>query len=629
MPPIAYTCPKCRAVMRTANPVPAGKSIRCLRCKNVFAPGRPAAASPGAAAAAPMRPPSPPIQRGRPSAPGIPQRQLRKSRRIGFLACCLLLLGAVLGGGYFLWSSYGHTMLAQLGLSSSNPTRTEVAKASTSKENTGDSTSKQNTGGSASKENTGSPAVTRQEAAPLDALAYIPGESNLIAGIGLGTLLARPAVAALLEPALKQDPDMKMFQDIEKATGVGFKDMCDQTIAGMKIPLGPAAAAGPEHITAVYLSKSPFKPEQLIPVVSDGPARKINGQEWYPSKRSPPFTWVSVPNKRLLVFTNVPEDRLATVFTGDGRKPLLDPEAVKLVRRVDKSQLWVAVPIDEAARKELEKNLQPLQETIPPDLKPAFDALLTARGLAMWGGIQGGQVKLTLGVACADSKGARDATASLQGAWEKMGKPALDAAQVKDVVENLPPYLQTTVKELVGNIQIKQEDTLVQLGLQVSAEPLETLAREAMANPAMLAEAFKPAPPGTINLNKEKAELLKLTGELRSKNQLPAHKPNQKLDQAALAYAQKMAKQGKLDPVVDVQLVANNAQVAGYQFQVLNAAIAGGPEVTAQGVMKVWNDTKDVLQLILDKQFDEIGVGVARDEKGATYYVQVYATPQK
>jgi predicted Zn finger-like uncharacterized protein len=611
MPAVSYTCPKCRAVMKAANALPAGKAIRCPRCNHVFA-SSPPAASAGPVVSPAKRPAAPPIQRSRPSAPGVPQRNAGFSRRFAIRAGVLLLFVILLGaGGYFLWSSYGSSVLSQLGMKASSATQSEVAERDTSKEPSAAT----------------SPA-SQPVAAPLEALAYIPAESTVIAGVRLGSLLARPAIAALVEPVLKQDPDMKMFQEIEKATGLNFKDICDQSLIGVKLPLGPAARAGPEHVTAVYASKSPFAPEKLIPIISDGPARKINGRDWYPSKKSPPFTWVHVPSNRLLIFTNVPEDRLAVVFSGDGRKPLLDAEAVQLVRPLEKSQLWVVAPLDEAARQEIDKTLQPLQSAVPPDLKPAFDALRMAKALAVWGGVEGAQAKLNIGVVCADSKAALAATASLQDIWNKYGKKVLDEGPAKEMVENWPPYLQGLVKEYVGNAQFKQQDSMVQLALQVSVEPLETLIKEAITNPAF-ADSLKPPPPGTVNLNRERAELAKLTGELRTKNQQPAHKPNRKLDQAALAYAQKMAKQGKVDEVVDVQFVADNAQAAGYQFLALNASAAGGPAVTAQAVMKLWTDSKDAQQLMLDKQYQEIGVGVARDDKGALYYVQVYATHQK
>lgn len=36
--PTTYKCPQCSATLRLANPVPAGKKIKCPKCQNVFAP---------------------------------------------------------------------------------------------------------------------------------------------------------------------------------------------------------------------------------------------------------------------------------------------------------------------------------------------------------------------------------------------------------------------------------------------------------------------------------------------------------------------------------------------------------------------------------------------------------------
>jgi hypothetical protein len=48
-----YPCPECGAQLRPANPVPAGKKLRCPKCETVFAPGGPAKAAARVPAKAP------------------------------------------------------------------------------------------------------------------------------------------------------------------------------------------------------------------------------------------------------------------------------------------------------------------------------------------------------------------------------------------------------------------------------------------------------------------------------------------------------------------------------------------------------------------------------------------------
>src|SRR5688572_16951252 len=38
MAAVKYTCPKCKATLRPARAVPAGKKIKCPKCETVFAP---------------------------------------------------------------------------------------------------------------------------------------------------------------------------------------------------------------------------------------------------------------------------------------------------------------------------------------------------------------------------------------------------------------------------------------------------------------------------------------------------------------------------------------------------------------------------------------------------------------
>src|SRR5436309_535583 len=57
-----YTCPDCATKMKRAEPLPAGKKLRCPECGNVFAPAagpaKKAAAPAAKPAAAPKRPPA-------------------------------------------------------------------------------------------------------------------------------------------------------------------------------------------------------------------------------------------------------------------------------------------------------------------------------------------------------------------------------------------------------------------------------------------------------------------------------------------------------------------------------------------------------------------------------------------
>src|SRR5215213_654159 len=54
-----YPCPECGAQLRPANPVPAGKKLRCPKCETVFAPTGRAKAKAAAAKSPPVVQPAP------------------------------------------------------------------------------------------------------------------------------------------------------------------------------------------------------------------------------------------------------------------------------------------------------------------------------------------------------------------------------------------------------------------------------------------------------------------------------------------------------------------------------------------------------------------------------------------
>jgi uncharacterized protein YkwD len=132
-----------------------------------------------------------------------------------------------------------------------------------------------------------------------------------------------------------------------------------------------------------------------------------------------------------------------------------------------------------------------------------------------------------------------------------------------------------------------------------------------------------------FKLTKEEEEVLKLTNELRKKEDLPALKPNALLTKAARAHSANMAKQRKLEHVLDDKDPAERVAATGYKRAYVGENIAAGKRMPPKGAYDLWLDSPPHKQNMLSDKFEEVGIGIARDARGDIYYTQVFGTPRK
>jgi uncharacterized protein YkwD len=154
----------------------------------------------------------------------------------------------------------------------------------------------------------------------------------------------------------------------------------------------------------------------------------------------------------------------------------------------------------------------------------------------------------------------------------------------------------------------------------------------ALAAPRGWAEPEKPSvkEDGPPKLSKELQKVLELTNEARAGEKLPALKLNAALCKAAQAHSANMARQGKMEHVLDGKNPAQRVEAAGYDYAKVGeniAAGANGPPVEA--IFKSWMESQHHKDNILNPKYQEIGLGLAADAKGEVYYTQVFATPRK
>jgi uncharacterized protein YkwD len=121
--------------------------------------------------------------------------------------------------------------------------------------------------------------------------------------------------------------------------------------------------------------------------------------------------------------------------------------------------------------------------------------------------------------------------------------------------------------------------------------------------------------------------VLDLTNAERAKEGLSPLKLNPKLNKAAQEHSDNMAKQGVLEHKLDGLTPGDRIRKLGYRPGPWgeNIALANSPKVA----MEMWMKSKGHRENILKTQFTEMGVGIARDERGRQYYTQVFSKPGK
>jgi len=134
-----------------------------------------------------------------------------------------------------------------------------------------------------------------------------------------------------------------------------------------------------------------------------------------------------------------------------------------------------------------------------------------------------------------------------------------------------------------------------------------------------------------IKLTADEEKLLELTNTERKKEDLPRLAANPKLNQAARSHSENMAKQEKLEHVLDCKTPFDRLDEVKYKYQsgAENIAVSADQNPSMADIFKLWMDSDLHRKNILSEKYTEIGVGVAKNDKGEVYCTQVFATPLK
>jgi uncharacterized protein YkwD len=135
-----------------------------------------------------------------------------------------------------------------------------------------------------------------------------------------------------------------------------------------------------------------------------------------------------------------------------------------------------------------------------------------------------------------------------------------------------------------------------------------------------------PAKKDELKLTADEQAVIDLTNAERKAAGLPPLTASPKLMAAARSHAANMAKQEKPEHVLDGKEPVDRVKEAGYRFRATGENVAWN-QANPKEVLADWMKSPGHRENILRKEYTEIGVAVAKSQKGEPYWVQVFGTP--
>jgi uncharacterized protein YkwD len=143
-----------------------------------------------------------------------------------------------------------------------------------------------------------------------------------------------------------------------------------------------------------------------------------------------------------------------------------------------------------------------------------------------------------------------------------------------------------------------------------------------------LAPGIAPGQPGAaLKLSALEKEVLDLINAERKKEDLKPLKAQKILMKLARDHAANMARQNRMNHVLDDKNPKDRIDASGYKYRSFGENVAEGQR-TAKAVVKEWMDSPIHKKNILNPRFTEIGIGMAKNRKGVPFHCQVFARPR-
>jgi hypothetical protein len=285
-------------------------------------------------------------------------------------------------------------------------------------------------------------------------LAYLPSNSPFVGGVDVKALFASP----LGGPAgtLVGLPTMPFVKLVSAAGGTPAKDAFERIVFG----------GGDNGVTMVVKMAVPIDKGKLASAFGNAPSTSVGGQSVYRAGNAGPKS-IFVPNKKIAVFSDLPDDQLALIARSSGTKAAMSGDLSVLAAKFNTNTIWAVAGPEALANPVVQSGMPAL--TASPAGKAMAPVMQAARGFGLSINLAGGDVDIRIGIQCADAGAAQKAVSDLQQANEKSKSDLASRA----LLNLAPPWAKKLQTEAEGSQQISADGALAMITLKLSMATLQ------------------------------------------------------------------------------------------------------------------------------------------------------------
>jgi hypothetical protein len=476
-----FSCPQCGIILKTANPQPAGRMVKCPKCNSTFA-----VAETGTS-------PEPADRGFEPQyvdadSLGVDAAYqdgpLKKADNTALILVTVILLCAGLlaaGGGFLIWytsrtpeprvlsvpeglKAPKHIAVGKAGAGAPQPPAERKPDKPRPAPNP-----LEGLGGNPlagfdwSRLNLADVSLGNLEAksaADFEVLKYLPADVNLVVGADADSLRSNPELAKWFESQNRPDNPIQIDpRDIEEVA------------AAMTLPLAEFGSAGLSESKFGFLSVvKTTRDIDLAEIAqkSKGEKAEAQGRIYYrfelPDK-GPMFLYA--PSERIVMVGQM--ERLEAALAVDPGKAVLRPELKRLLATVGKAHFWMCLAVDEKAKTEFNRVFKPLSGNLTPEAQRLVAGLMKLDSAALWGRLHDKHLNLAIAADFPEPADADQISQLAQELWVKQGQPQLDG------IKPLLGKAQDVATDLGRSLKISKQDQVVVASADITYKSLDSI----------------------------------------------------------------------------------------------------------------------------------------------------------
>jgi hypothetical protein len=291
-------------------------------------------------------------------------------------------------------------------------------------------------------------------------LAYLAADSNIIVGIDGQALLNSqlgPKIEELLNsPAL--GPLGKYKADVQAQN----RDLFQQIVIGVK-PEGNDAKG-----TIILKGDTSWNAEKLAKAFGNPTTKSVGGYSAYQVPVGGGPKAIVVPNKKVALISDLPDDRLSKVLKAGGKTSALTGDTATLVAKAAGNHVWLAIGLDDTMRSQMMAGLN-ASLAATPAAKPFATAMQQSKGFGLWGKLEGQQVQFSFAMLMSDPAAAQQLTTTMQAESQK----AANDLATKAMLALMPAPVKALWDEVQNSAQYTTDGTMAVVSVKVYVVSIE------------------------------------------------------------------------------------------------------------------------------------------------------------